>query len=161
MNRFRTACGLSVLAASLALLSPAAANATSPAGPPGVNHDQIVEAGGEGINLNICGDLAAFDFHVTTRYTLVVWLAEDVVHNEAVSVGTYTVTFLDASLGVWKGTIREVWNYQLTAGGTFANTIVFNSFEGPVRIHETLTYVLGPDGTIRVDRYTTDVVGCP
>jgi hypothetical protein len=77
-------------------------------------------------------------------------------------VGTYTtVTFLDPSLGVWKGTIRESTSTQATPGGTVMVSFIFNSHEVPVRIQETFTLVIGPDGTVRVERATFDVVGCP
>jgi hypothetical protein len=145
-----------MLAAGLFLVAVPAQAAT----PPTVVRGQIVEVGG-GVDLNICGDLGRFDFNVITRYTVVYHPESEYFHVEAVSIGSYTLTFVDPSLGVWEGTIREVGNFQAPPGGTIASTISFNSFEGPVRIHELITYVVGPDGTIRVDRSTTTVVGCP
>lgn len=144
-----------MLAAGLFLAAAPAA-----AAPVDVVHDQIVETGG-GVDLNICGDLGAFDFNVTTRFTVVYHPDSESFHFEAVSIGRYTLTFLDPSLGVWKGTVREVEIGEATPGGTFVLTTSFNSFEGPVRIHELTTFVAGPDGTIRVDRSTAEAVGCP
>jgi len=40
-------------------------------------------------------------------------------------------------------------------------SFIANSHEGPVGIHETFTLAIGPDGTVRVERNTLDVVGCP
>jgi hypothetical protein len=145
-----------MLAAGLLLAAAPAA-----AAPVDVVRDQIVEVGGEGVDLNICGDLGRFDFNVITRYTVVYHPESEYFHFEAVSIGSYTLTFLDPSLGVWKGTVREVGTGQATPGGTFVLTLRFNSFEGPVRIQELFTNVVGPDGTIRVDRSTATVVGCP
>lgn len=146
-----------MLAAGLFLAAAPAA-----AAPVDVVRDQIVEVGGGGEpNFNICGDLGRFDFNVITRYTVVYHPDSEYFHFEAVSIGSYTLTFLDPSLGVWKGTIREVGTGQATPGGTFVLTLRFNSFEGPVRIQELITNVVGPDGTIRVDRSTATVVGCP
>jgi peroxiredoxin len=50
---------------------------------------------------------------------------------------------------------------QATPGGTFVLSTVANTFEGPVRIHERTTFVVGADGTIRVDGSQFDFVGCP
>jgi hypothetical protein len=38
---------------------------------------------------------------------------------------------------------------------------VANTFEGPVRIHERTTLVVGPDGAVRVEGSQFDFVGCP
>lgn len=144
-----------MLAAGLFL---AAAPAT--AAPVDVVRDQIVEAGSD-VNLNICGDLALFEGQTITRFTVVYHPDSQSFHFEFVTTSSYTLTFLDPSLGVWEGTVREIGTGQAPPGGTFVITLHLNGFEGPVRIHENTTYVVGPDGTIRVDRSTATVVGCP
>jgi hypothetical protein len=140
----------------LTMLTAGAAQAA----PPAVDHHQEFEVGGE-TDLNICGDLAVFDFNLKGSITLVEQVPGEVFHFHATWVGTYTVTFLDPSLGVWESTVRESTSAQATPGGTFTLSVIANSHEGPVRIHETTTFVVGQDGTVRVDRYTIDVVGCP
>ena len=141
---------------SLTLLTAGAAQAA----PAGVDHHQEVEVRTE-TALNICGDLAVFDFNVKGSITVVEDASGEVFHFHATWVGTYTVTFLDPSLGVWESTVREAISAQATPGGTFVFRTILNSHEGPVRIHETIAFIVGQDGTIRVDRYTFDVVGCP
>jgi hypothetical protein len=141
---------------SLTLLTAGAAQA----GPPEVNHHQELEVRTE-TALNICGDLAVFDFHVRGSITTVVQVPDEVFHFHATWVGTYTVTFLDPSLGVWESTVRESISTQATPGGTVVVSFIANSHEGPVRIHETFSLVVGPDGTVTVERNTFDVVGCP
>jgi hypothetical protein len=147
---------LTVLALAVGLLCvPSAASAT----PPEVVHEQqvILESG---TDLNICGDLAVFQFSGKASFTFVD-MSDGVFHFQATEGGTYTVTFLDSSLGVWESRWRETASVQATPGGTFTLSVTNNSREGPVRIHELTTFVVGPDGTIRVDSYKTDVVGCP
>jgi hypothetical protein len=141
---------------SLTLLTAGAAQAA----PPEVDHHQELEARTE-TALNICGDLAVFDFNVKGSITMVEQVPGEVFHFHATWVGAYTVTFLDTSLGVWESTVREAISAQATPGGTFVFRTILNSHEGPVRIHETIAFVVGQDGTIRVDRYIFDVVGCP
>jgi hypothetical protein len=141
---------------SLTLLTAGAAQAA----PPGVDHHQEFEIR-TATDLNICGDLAVFDFNVKGSITVVEHVPEEVFHFHATWVGTYTVTFLDTSLGVWESTVREVISTQSTPGGTVVFRSILNSHEGPVRIHETIAFVLSRDGTVKVDRYTFDVVGCP
>jgi hypothetical protein len=141
---------------SVTLLTAGAAQAA----PPKVDHHQELEIRTETAP-NICGDLAVFDFNVKGSITMVEQVPGEVFHFHATWVGTYTVTFLDTSLGVWESTIRESISAQATPGGTFVLSVIANSHEGPVRIHETTTFVVGQDGTVRVDHYTIDVVGCP
>jgi hypothetical protein len=141
---------------SLTLLTAGAAQAA----PPEVDHHQELEIR-TATDLNICGDLAVFDFNVKGSITVVEHVPEEVFHVHATWVGTYTVTFLDTSLGVWESTVREAISAQATPGGTFVFRSILNSHEGPVRIHETIALVVGRDGTVKVDRYTFDVVGCP
>jgi hypothetical protein len=141
---------------SLTLLTAGVAQAA----PPEVDHHQELEVRTV-TEPNICGDLAVFDFNVKGSITVVEQVPEEVFHVHATWVGTYTVTFLDTSLGVWESTVREAISVQATPGGTFVFRVILNSHEGPVRIHETVAFVVGQDGTVKVDRYTFDVVGCP
>ena len=67
---------------------------------------------------NICGDLADFHFGTEGSYTSVD-MGDGVFHFQIVSRGTYTVTFLDTSKGVWEARIGSVTSVQATAGGTF------------------------------------------
>jgi hypothetical protein len=64
------------------------------------------------------GDLADFRFSREAQFTFV-GTSDDVFHFESRSIGTYSVTFLDPSHGVWQARILEVRNVQATAGGTF------------------------------------------
>ena len=143
---------LTVLLATV-LLTAASASAA----PPEVEHQQVLESGTD-TNLNICGDLAVFDVNIRGEFTFVV--SDNLFHYQNNFHGTYTLTFLDPSLGVWQSRIAEAGTATVAPGGTFINTFEANTHEGPVRIHETFYFVVGPDGTVRVDRYTIDVVGC-
>ena len=147
----------------LAIVAIAAIPATSTvqaAGKPDVVHQQFAFPGADLGVVNICGDLADFQFSTEGSFTSVD-MGDGVFHLQVISRGTYTVTFLDPTKGVWDAVIRSTNVVQATAGGTFIVSQVANTFEGPVRIHETTTYVLGADGTLHVDRYTFDFVGCP
>jgi hypothetical protein len=146
---------VAVLIALLAagLLAAAPTNAA----PPVVEHHQVLETDTT-TDLNICGDLAVFKFNIRGEFTVVA--SDNLFHYQDNFHGTYTVTFLDPSLGVWQSRIAEAGTATVTPGGTFVNTFVANSHEGPVRIHETIFFVAGPDGTVRVDRNSVKVVGC-
>jgi polyisoprenoid-binding protein YceI len=145
---------VALLAGLMTAMTPTAAQAATP---PEVVHQQVVFTGADLGVVNICGDLADFRFSGEFSFTFV-GMSDDVFHFQSRSIGTYTVTFLDPSKGVWEARFREVDTVQATAGGTFTTVSVDNAFEGPVRIHELTTFVVGPDGTIRVDRYTIDFV---
>ena len=160
MNGIRRLAGGTVIAlASVAgwALVPAATHAASP---PEVVHQQVVGTGAELGVVNICGDLADFRFSWNRSFTLVS-MADGSFHFQAASRGTYTVTFLDPSKGVWDARIVDARSVQATPGGTFTLSTVANTFEGPVRIHERTTYVVSPDGVIRVEGSQFDFVGCP
>jgi hypothetical protein len=133
------------------------AAAPTNAAPPVVEHHQVLETDTT-TDLNICGDLAVFKFNIRGEFTVVA--SDNLFHYQDNFHGTYTVTFLDPSLGVWQSRIAEAGTATVTPGGTFVNTFVANSHEGPVRIHETIFFVAGPDGTVRVDRNSVEVVGC-
>jgi hypothetical protein len=97
---------------SLALLTAGVAQAA----PLEVDHHQELEIRTV-TEPNICGDLAVFDFNVKGSITVVEQVPEEVFHVHATWVGTYTVTFLDTSLGVWESTVREAISVQATPGG--------------------------------------------
>ena len=151
---------LRVTSIVLALVVAASIPATVLAGRPDVVHRQFATTGADLGVVNICGDLADFHFWTEGSFTSVD-LSDDVFHFQVVSRGTYTVTFLDTSKGVWDARIVSVTNVQATPGGTFTLSFVANTFEGPVRIHERSTFVVDPDGTIHVDHSDIDVMGCP
>jgi hypothetical protein len=130
------------------------------AGKPDVVHQQFAYPGADLGVVNICGDLADFQFWTEGSFTRVD-MGDGVFHVQVASRGTYTVAFLDTSKGVWEATIRSVTSVQATAGGTFTVSQIANTFEGPVRIHERTTFIVDGDGTIHVDHVDIDVMGCP
>ena len=136
------------------------APALAATGKPDVVHQRFATTGADLGVFNICGDLADFAFSTEGSYTSVD-MGDGVFHLQVASRGTYTVTFLDTSKGVWEATIRSATSVQATAGGTFTVSQVANTFEGPVRIHERSTFVVDGDGTIHVDHFDIDVMGCP
>lgn len=136
------------------------ASALAATGKPDIVHQQFATSGADLGVVNICGDLADFAFLTKGSFTNVD-MGDGVFHFQVASRGTYTVTFLDTSKGVWEATIRSATSVQATAGGTFTVSQVANTFEGPVRIHERTTFVVDGDGTIHVDHSDIDVMGCP
>ncbi len=85
-----------------------------------------------------------------------------VVHEQTIRFeGTYTVTFQDPSLGVQEGRFGDSEIVHATPGGTFTFSFINNERLGEVRIHETVTFVVSADGTIRVQNETFDFSGCP
>jgi hypothetical protein len=160
MNGIRRLAAVMVIAlASVAgwALDPASTYAASP---PEVVHLKVLDTSADLGVVNICGDLADFQFSWNDSSTLVS-MADGSFHFQLRRRGTYTVTFLDSSKGVWDGRFGYATSVQATPGGNFTLSTVLNAFEGPVRIHERTTFVFGPDGTIRVDGYQFDFVGCP
>ena len=155
----RLAGGMVIALVSIAgsALGPAAIYAASP---PEVVHQQVVGTGADLGVMNICGDLADFQFSWNRTFTLIE-MADGAFHFQSLSRGTYTVTFLDASKGVWDARIVDARSVQATPSGTFTLSTVANTFEGPVRIHERTTLVVGPDGAVRVEGSQFDFVGCP
>ena len=146
-----------VLAVVLASIS---APTLAAAGKPVVVHQQFAYPGADLGVVNICGDLADFHFWTEGSYTSIE-VSDDVYHLQVVSRGRYTVAFLDTTKGVWEAIIQSKTTIQSTPGGTFVVSQVANTFEGPVRIHEQTTFVVDGDGTIHVDHFTLDFVGCP
>ena len=147
---------VSIVLAIVAASAPVPALAVRP----DIVHQRFAYPGADLGVINICGDPADFHFWTEGSYTSVD-MGDGVFHLQVASRGTYTVTFLDTSKGVWEATIRSVTSVQATAGGTFTASQVANTFEGPVRIHERSTFVVDADGTIRVDHSDIDVMGCP
>jgi hypothetical protein len=151
---------LRIASFALAAMAVAAFPVQTLAARPEVVHQQIAYPGADLGVVNICDDLADFRFWTEVSFTNVD-MGDGVFHFQIVSRGTYTVTFLDTSLGVWEARIRSATSVQATPGGTFVVSQIANTFEGPTRIHEQTTYVVGADGTVRVDHYDIDVTGCP
>ena len=150
--------GRGVLALGLtigALMLPAAALAASPE----VRHGQF-DIIGEETNTNICGDWGVFRFTGTGTFT-VVDFGNGVLQVQVLERATYTLTFLDEPQETWDSRFVQAFTFHATPGGTTVQTIAFNSFEGPIRIHETATLVVGPDGSVRVDDATFVVDECP
>jgi hypothetical protein len=150
--------GRGVMALSLtigSMMLPGAAFAASP----GVIHVRS-EFTHEETNTNICGDWGVFRFSGTDTFT-VVDFSDGVFQFEFLGRGTYTLTFLDEPQETWNSRWVESFTFHATPGGTIVLTSAFNSFEGPIRIHETMTLVVGPDGSVRVDNATFVVDECP
>ena len=150
--------GRGVLALGLtigSLMLPGAALAASPE----VRHEQFGFTHEE-TNTNICGDWGVFRFSVTGTVT-VVDFSDGVLHFNFIERGTYSLTFLDEPQETWNSRFIESASVNATPGGTYVVAYAFNSFEGPIRIHETRTFVVGPDGSVRVDNFTSVVDECP
>jgi len=150
--------GRGVLALGLtigALMLPAAALAASPE----VRHGQF-DIIGEETNTNICGDSGVFRFTGTGTFT-VVDFGNGVLQVQVVERATYTLTFLDEPQETWESRFVQASTFHVTRGGATVQTFALNSFEGPIRIHETATLVVGPDGSVRVDDATFVVDECP
>ena len=138
-----------------ALMLPAAALAASPE----VRLGQF-DIIGEETNTNICGDWGVFRFTGTGTFT-VVDFGNGVLQVQVLERATYTLTFLDELQETWDSRFVQAFTFHATPGGTVVRTFALNSFEGPIRIHETMTLVIGPDGSVRVDIATAVVDECP
>jgi hypothetical protein len=114
--RSRAAVVATVLAA--VLLAVAASPLHALAARPEVVHQQFAYPGADLGVVNICGDLADFRFWTEGSFTNVD-MGDGVFHFQVASRGTYTVTFLDTSLGVWEATIRSATGVQATPGRAF------------------------------------------
>jgi hypothetical protein len=150
--RLAIATGLTIALCAI----PESALAGSPAQ---VTHERS-EFAREVTDLNICGDMGVFSFSGTTTITQIEF-AEGAFHFLLVEKGTYTLTFLSGAQGTWDSRFVERIAWHAPPSGTFTFLIAFNSFEGPIRIHETTTFVVGPDGSVRVDRQAFVVDECP
>jgi len=109
-------------------------------------------------DLNICGDLATFTFESTGHSTAVD--TGNGFHFSLAEVAFYTVDFDDPALGTWTARATETIQFNATPGDVVTLHIGNNNIEGDVRIRELMTLVIGPDGTVRVDRAVAEVVGC-
>jgi hypothetical protein len=144
----------------IAALATTLVSATSvAASPPEVSHERSVFTHEE-TNTNICGDLGVFRFSGTDTFT-VVDFSNGVFHFNLIERGTYTLTFLDEPQETWGSRFTEAITFNAAPGGTVVIATAFNSFEGPIRIHEMTTLVVGPDGSVRVDNATFVVDECP
>jgi hypothetical protein len=151
--------GRGVMALSLTIGSAMLPGAAVAASDPEVIH-QRSEFTHEVTDTNICGDLGVFRFSGTDTFTAVDF-SDGVFHFNRVERGTYTLTFLDEPQETWKSRFTESISVNATPGGTFVVASAFTSFEGPIRIHEMTTFVVGPDGSVRVDNATFVVDECP
>jgi hypothetical protein len=129
------------------------------AAPPEVVHEQTIHLETETLE-TYCGETAVFEESGTVTFILVAQ-SEDVFTWTEVVRGTYTLTFEDPSLGSSEGSISQHESVHATAGGTFSFKFVLNERQGTVRAHATTTFVVSPDGTIRVQNETFQVAGCP
>lgn len=111
-----------------------------------------------GHDMNICGDLATFTF--TLRGHTHATDNGSGFHFNMVATGKYTVEFDDPALGTWSARLTENAAFNATPGDVVTLHIGYNANEGSVRIHELVTLVIGPDGTVRVDRAVGEAVGC-
>ena len=109
-------------------------------------------------DFNICGDLATFNFestgHVITTET------KSGFHFTFIDNDVYTVDFDDPALGTWTARATETSTFNATPGDVITLHVGNNNIEGDVRIRELTTLIIGPDGDVRVDRTTFEVVGC-
>jgi len=153
VSRRLTTAALSLLVALL-VAAPAAH-----AAPPQVVHQQTIHLETETLE-TVCGDTAVFDWSGTDTFTSVD-MTDGLYFWVLVSRATYTVTFQDPSLGVQEGRFIQSESVRATPGGTFSFSFVINERLGEVRIHETVTFVVSADGTIRVQNETFDFSGCP
>jgi hypothetical protein len=153
VSRRLTTAALSLLVALL-VAAPAAH-----AAPPQVVHEQTIRLETETLE-TVCGDTAVFDRSGKITFTFV-GRSEDVFLWTAVNRGTYTLTFQDPSLGGVQGRWVDSETVHATPGGAFTFSFVINERFGEVRIHETVTFVVSADGTIRVQNDTFDFSGCP
>jgi hypothetical protein len=153
LSRRLTTAALSLLLALL-VAAPAAH-----AAPPQVIHQQTIHLETETLE-TVCGETAVFNWSGTDTFTSVD-MTDGLYFWVLVSRGTYTLTFQDPSLGVQEGRFSQAETVHATPGGTFTFRFVINERLGKVRIHETVTFVVSADGTIRVQNETFDFSGCP
>jgi hypothetical protein len=150
-GRFTTA----VLTSLLALFVGGAGAQAAPE----VVHEQTIHLETETLD-TYCGETAVFEESGKVTFTFV-GMSESVFTFTEVIRGTYTLTFVDSSLGSLEGRLSSYESVHATAGGTFIFSFISNERQGSVRVHGTTTFVVSPDGTIRVQNETFDVIGCP
>lgn len=112
-------------------------------------------------DLNICGVLGTFQ--MLTRFEWHATEANGGLHFQMTERSQWTVAFDDPALGVWDGRGTDTFAFAASPGDVVTFHEVFNGREGPVRIHEHQTFVVGADGSLRVniDQVTTDYGACP
>lgn len=146
-------------AAAVTLLPALVAVPATQAASPDVVHKQTIHLETETLE-TFCGETATFDESGKILF-MFVGMSEDVFTWTSAIRGTYTVTFDDPSLGVWRGSFTEYEAVHATACGTFTFSFISNERQGSGRVHVTTTFVVSPDATIRVQNQTFDVTGCP
>ena len=114
-----------------------------------------------GHDLNICGFPGTFNMVISGEWHSTETSAG--FHFQLSEVSRWTVTFDDPALGIWSGRGTETISFTASPGDVVTFHDIFNGSEGPVRIHEHQTFVVAPDGTLRVDinQVTTDYTACP
>jgi hypothetical protein len=112
-------------------------------------------------DLNICGFPGTFNMVISGEWNSTETSAG--YHFQLSEVSRWTVTFDDPALGIWSGRGTETISFTASPGDVVTFHDIFNGSEGPVRIHEHQTFVVAPDGTLRVDinQVTTDYTACP
>jgi hypothetical protein len=144
-----------VCAIACAAVAPAVGNAT------------VIHDGARGTTVetnhdtNICGVPGTFD--MVTRFEWHSTEANGGFHFQMTERSQWTVRFDDPALGAWNGRGTDTLAFTASPGDVLTFHEVFNGREGPVRIHEHQTFVVGADGTLRVniDQVTTDYGACP
>jgi hypothetical protein len=126
---------------------------------PEVVHQQTIHLETETLE-TYCGETAVFDESGKVTFTFV-GMSESVFTFTEVIRGSYTLTFVDSSLGSLEGRLSSYESVHATSGGTFIFSFISNERQGTIRVHGTTTFVVSPDGTIRVETETFDVIGCP
>jgi hypothetical protein len=142
-------------AAALSAVAVQAPYASAAAVPERESTHHVVTSGHD---LNICGDLATFTFESTGHSTAVD--TGNGFHFSLTEVAFYTVDFDDPALGTWTARATETIQFNATPGDVVTLHVGNNNIEGDVRIRELMTLVVGPDGTVRVERTVAQVVGC-
>ena len=145
--------------AALALLLATTAVASA-AGP----IDQGRDARHKEVKVEVYGDDICGDRANTTTYTVtwrVHWVEfADSVHFSYTETGRYVTDFDDPSIMDYESQFTEASHFDMTRGGTVTATEQFHDFPGSIQI-KTHAVFAEVDGTVRVDRYSIDVTGCP
>jgi hypothetical protein len=91
-------------------------------------------------------------FHVTDR--------GDSVHVVAIDTGRYVTDFDDPAVGDYESQFTEALHFNLTRGGTTTFSYQFHDFPGDITIRGHTVFV-DVDGSVKVDRESFFVEGCP
>lgn len=111
-----------------------------------------------GHDLNICGDLGTFTWD-TSGHSISTDTGSG-FHVTNQENATYTLEFDDPALGTWEARGTEVITFNATPGEAVNFHVNFNSFEGPIKIRERMTFVVDANGEVRVDMAVSDVGEC-